>query len=349
MSVQTDANAYYRDTTLLERQALALLLRLWASVDVGDIPATWARLLPDAAAILVAAQTVAAEMADPYLTQVLDDADTRHPVDPGGMIRPLDRLLYVPAKRAESLLSQGLAGREALDRAKKLLATNVRTSVADMSRLSVAAGMGVRPHVGGYYRVLSPPSCSRCAILAGKFYRWNTGFKRHRNCDCKHIPTREKTSSLRYDARKAIAAGQVTGLSQANTRAILEFGANPSQVVNAQSGMYTAGGYQFTTTGTTRGAVAGARILAKDIDRALGLDVGSRTYTNFTFDRLKAAQYADLFRSGKTYTRLTAKGRPQQYAYRFVRTPRPTPEQILTSAGSRVEATRLLTNYGYVL
>lgn len=351
MSVATDADAYYDDTSLLERQAIAMVLRLWDSVEVGDISSSWRQLLPDAMAILVAAQTVAAELADPYLTQVLDDADTAHPsVDVGGMIGSgLDSLLYLPAIEAKTSIGAGFAPNLALGMARKTLATYVNTSVADTARLAVASGMAARPHVSGYYRTLRPPSCKRCAILAGRFYRWNQGFKRHRRCDCKHTAVREVDDSLRFDARKAIEAGQVTGLSKADTRAILEFGANPAQVVNAQAGMYDIGQFQATTTGTTRRAVAGARILAKDIDRAFGIDVSRQTYTNVAFDRLKAAQFAEMFRRGKTYTRSTRTGRQQSYAYRFIRTPRPTAQQIVTSASSRTEAVRLLTNYGYIL
>jgi hypothetical protein len=163
-----------------------------------------------------------------------------------------------------------------------------------------------------------------------------------------HIVVQEADDSLAFDPRKAIEAGQVTGLSKATTKAIVEHGADPAQVVNAQSGMYDAGEFKFTSTGTTRRAVAGARILAKDIDRAFGIDVKTQTYTNMAFDRQKVAQYAAMFRRGKTYSRLTRTGREQQYAYRFTRTPRPTPSQIIASASSRTEATRLLTNYGYI-
>lgn len=34
----------------------------------------------------------------------------------------------------------------------------------------------------GWVRMLTPPSCSRCAILAGQFYKWNDGFLRHPMC-----------------------------------------------------------------------------------------------------------------------------------------------------------------------
>lgn len=342
------ANAYYEDTALLDRQAIAMVMRLWTSVDVGGIGPSWTKLLPNALAILVAAETVAAELADPYLAEMLED--TMHVVSPGGMVRSgLESLLYRPVIEAKTSIASGLAANLALERAGRKLSTYVHTDVADTARLAVTTGMAARPHVGGYYRRLRPPSCARCSILAGKFYKWNTGFKRHPRCDCVHVPAREADNSLRFNPRKAIEAGEVTGLSK-NELTAIRLGANPSQVVNARQGMYDSGQFQYTTTGTTRQGVAGARILAKDIDRALGLDVSKQTYTNVALDRQAVARFAELFRQGKTFTRLTKTGREQQYAYRFARTPRPTPSQIIASVGnSRDEAVRLLTNYGYLL
>jgi hypothetical protein len=51
--------------------------------------------------------------------------------------------------------------------------------------------MAVTPQMTGYVRMLTPPSCSDCAILAGKWFRWNEGFQRHPRCDCRHIPVGE--------------------------------------------------------------------------------------------------------------------------------------------------------------
>jgi hypothetical protein len=353
-----DARLYYADLSRLNRQAAALVLRLWRGVDRGDISRSWLALLPDVAAVVVAAQVVAAELADPYLDRVFADADQpKRAVDPEAFAgltpagEPVASLMYLPAIDAKERIAAGTSPGSALRMAEKPLTMYARTTVADAGRLSTAAGMGARPHAAGWYRMLQPPSCSRCAILAGKFYRYNRGFRRHPKCDCIHIPVREADDSLLFDARKAIEAGKVTGLSKANTRAILEFGADPSQVVNALRGMYLAGGRKFTTTGTTRSGIAGARILARDIQRQLaGIEsVQGRTFRNYTFDRMKANEYAELFRKGKTYTRTTRTGRQQSYAYRFARSPRPTPEQILADARSRDEAIRLLINNGYVL
>jgi hypothetical protein len=350
VGVEADALAYHGDTALLGRQAAVSMLRLWQKILVGDLSASWTKLLPDAVALLMAAQTVAGELADPYLTQVLDDTGPARPVDPSGLVGPgLPDLLYEPVIRTKSAIGDGLAPRLALEVAGKQLATYALTTTADAARLAVTAGMAARPHASGYYRMLRPPSCARCAILAGKHFAWNRGFQRHPRCDCVHIPVQEADDSLAFDPRAAIEAGQVTGLSKANLKAIVEHGADPAQVVNAQAGMYDIGQFTATTTGVTRRAVAGARMLARDLDRALGIDVKTQTYTNFVFDPGQVAKWAELLRRGKTYTRLTRRGREQRYAYRYVRTPRPTPQQIVTSASSRAEAVRLLTNYGYIL
>ena len=355
MSVVADARAYQADLARINRRAAGLILQLWRGIARGDITGSWLTVLPEAAAILVAAQTVCAELAEPYLDRVLDDQPGRYRrPNPEGYAgataagEPVESLLYRPVIEAKQLISLGSSAGTALRRAELSLTMYARTTAADASRLPVAAGMAPRPHAAGYYRMFQPGGCARCAILAGKFFRYNSGFNRHPRCHCVHIPVQEADDSLAFDARKAIAAGKVTGLSKAETRAILEHGADPSQVVNAKAGMYTAAGRRFTTTGTTRQGIAGARILARDIDRALGRST-TGTYTNVTFDRLKAAQYSEMFRSGTKFGRLTKTGRTQTYAYRYARTPRPTPEQILADATSREDAIRLLTNYGYIL
>jgi hypothetical protein len=59
----------------------------------------------------------------------------------------------------------------------------------------------------------------------------------------------------------------VTGLSKADTRAILEDGADVSQVINAHRGLYTADAYgvrvKATQEGVTKRALAGSRFDSK--------------------------------------------------------------------------------------
>lgn len=351
MTARTDALAYHRDLSRLSGQAAAIALRSWRRVDRADISGSWRALLPDILALLIGAQIVAAELADPYLADALGDGPD---VDPGGYAGmttggvPVGDLLYLPVIDAKQHIAAGSSAAGALRQSSELLQMYMRSTVADTGRLAVSAGMGARPHSSGYYRMLVPPSCPRCAILAGRWYRWNSGFRRHPRCDCVHIPVQETDDSHLFDARKAIEQGQVHGLSEADRRAIVDYGANPAQVVNATQGMYTAyGGRSFTTTATTRKGVAGARILRRDMDRILGRPT-TGTYRNFGFDRYRAQQYSELLRKGKTYTRLTRSGRRQTYSYRYANTPRPTPETILADARTREDAVRLLTNYGYI-
>lgn len=65
----------------------------------------------------------------------------------------------------------------------------IASQVQDAGRNGEALAMAVTPAVTTYDRMLNPPSCSRCIILAGKTYRGNAGFDRHPLCDCVHVPT----------------------------------------------------------------------------------------------------------------------------------------------------------------
>src|SRR5690349_7711437 len=67
----------------------------------------------------------------------------------------------------------------------------VTTQLQDAARSAASVAIAVRASAGGYVRMLNTPSCSRCVILAGKWFRWNAGFDRHPKCDCRHVPSRE--------------------------------------------------------------------------------------------------------------------------------------------------------------
>src|SRR5690606_25790677 len=96
---------------------------------------------------------------------------------------------------------------------------------------------------------------SRCVILAGRFYRKNTGFQRHPGCDCRHIPASESVAGdLAVDPRayfdSLTEAEQDKAFTKAGAEAI-RAGADIGQVVNARRGMYTAQGQLLTREGTT--------------------------------------------------------------------------------------------------
>jgi hypothetical protein len=110
----------------------------------------------------------------------------------------------------------------------------VAALVNDASRTAALADMGRREAVTGYVRSLNPPSCSRCAILAGRVYRYSQGFQRHPRCDCLMTPTNQAIGpSLITDPQEAYDKGWVRGLSSKDREAV-DAGADLGRVVNVR-------------------------------------------------------------------------------------------------------------------
>jgi hypothetical protein len=105
----------------------------------------------------------------------------------------------------------------------------VESLVQDAGRAAESVSTAVRPYIV-HLRFLSPPSCSRCAVLAGRVYRWSDGFQRHPNCDCTMIPS-TVAAAVPQDVEHLVEANQVSGLSKADQRALAD-GADLGQVVN---------------------------------------------------------------------------------------------------------------------
>lgn len=191
----------------------------------------------------------------------------------------------------------------------------VATQLQDVARLASGLSIVTRPNVGGYVRMLNPPSCSRCAVLAGKFYRWNAGFERHPRCDCRHIPSSEALAGDLTTDPKAYfdsldEAQQDRIFTQAGAKAIRD-GADVGRVVNARRGMSTA----------SRG-VSGRRMLAAE-------DVGGRQVfiTRESVTKRGAAHRSKTGRNMKS---------------------RLMPETIYEVAEDRADALRMLKLHGYI-
>lgn len=108
----------------------------------------------------------------------------------------------------------------------------VASLVQDAGRTAESVATTVRPRVG-FVRYLSPPSCARCAVLAGRVYRYSSGFLRHPGCDCVMIPTSLANPAFFHDPVELLREGQVTGLSKADQTAIRD-GADFGQIVNVR-------------------------------------------------------------------------------------------------------------------
>lgn len=243
-------------------------LDLWRGLDPANL-AAWAGSVARLLLVLMGAQRAAARQADGYVSDAL--AEQGIDVDPMGSVnpsafsgvasdgRPLDTLLWSPVVATKSAIAQGATADRAMATGQANLSMVLRTQVADAGRVADGVAIAARPRTG-YVRMLRGKSCGRCAILAGRFYRWSAGFDRHPQCDCTHIPAREDTSDdFRTDPKKAFDEGRITGLSKKDAEAIRD-GADISQVVNARQGMYTAGGRKLTRTGTSRRGLAGSRL-----------------------------------------------------------------------------------------
>lgn len=181
-----------------------------------------------------------------YVPAVLEETGQRN--DPVGIVstegflqsapdgRDMGTLLDESTIRAKVAAARGAASSEALATAGSWLTGTLLTVMADTSRGIVATDIAQRPTITGYVRMLNPPSCSRCAILAGKWFRWNAGFQRHPRCDCRHIPSSEDMAGdLRTDPYAYFHSlskdDQYRMFGKSNARAINE-GADIYRVVN---------------------------------------------------------------------------------------------------------------------
>lgn len=142
--------------------------------------------------------------------------------------------------------------------------------VQDAGRAAESVAIAARPRVQ-HVRHLTLPSCSRCAVLAGRVYRYSEGFKRHPGCDCVMIPVTVAGPDLTYDIGELVRTGQVAGLSKADRRAIRD-GADFNQVVNvrrASAGLRESGRVLYRRGRMTPEAIY--RKTGDDRDAALAL------------------------------------------------------------------------------
>lgn len=260
---------------------------LWRMLDPGNPQASWMRLGPQVLTALVAAQLEAARGVDDYVSAALA-AQGAIP-DPVGRVpatafagvasdgRDLAGLLDYPVFQVTAFVDQGMGVSGALAIGGRHLDRMVSTQVADAARIATGVAQVNDRKVHGWIRHVSPPCCSRCAILAGKFYGYNRGFQRHPHCDCVHMPAAEvikpQSPKALFDAMSP-AELKKAGWSEADVRAIND-GADIYQVTNARRGMrsMSVAGREVKTTlqGATRRGLAGKRLGAAKGARAVRL------------------------------------------------------------------------------
>lgn len=277
------ADQHYLEMLRLSAAALALVRRAWSTVDPGRIVDTWDRALAGILSDFVMLQATAAAVGSGMVGEALRQQGIRaapearfRPESMAGWAsdgRPLETLMFTPASVALDALDLGTP-EDALAAGRASVERIARTQVADAGRVAAGVEVTTRPRTG-WVRMLTPPSCDKCLILAGRFYKWSDGFDRHPNDDCVSIPAAEdRPGDLRTDPdaylKSLTPAEQDEVLGKANAQAWRD-GADLNQLVNAKRGMSTTvdgvrtpvltpEGLQATTVGTTNRALAGKRL-----------------------------------------------------------------------------------------
>ena len=326
-SLPAVAEAYGADQRREIAAAVAAVRRLWGRVG-DDFDASYARVEPQVLAVLDLAQSRIIAGASEYIPAVLAETNPRalsrrpeYDLQPWALVgtagdgNPTDTLAYSAVIHAKERVAAGVSAMQALESAGSWLGTAAGTLLSDTGRtVEKVTASSVR--AGTFVRMLQPPSCGRCVILAGRKTRRQTAFARHPGCDCRNIPAAESIADdLTVDPGEYLdslddqALAKALG-SKSNARAYRD-GADPAQIVNAyrkSGGVRTAQVYgrtvKYTTEGTTRRGIANWR--------------------------MSQAGY-------------------QKAGERRLRAPRLMPESIYQIAESPADARRLLHLYGWVL
>lgn len=243
-------------------------------------PEAWRDAVQSIGDRLLSLQVLIASMADPYLNDVLDvqgaDPAAEAAVDPAAFADLADgggswlqTLVYAP----NSVRAPGVDWRKQFDFIAQSI---VKGGLNDTGRASVQSGMQARPSCEYYVRMLVGKSCARCAILAGRRYKSAVAFRRHKRCDCKHIPGPEDTDDWSTDPKdyfESLSAEDQDAVFGQGAAEAIRRGADIYQVVNAESGVYVARAYGqdvlATTTGTTARGLAGSRLADSGLPRLL--------------------------------------------------------------------------------
>lgn len=261
---------------LLARRTTQDALRRWGLVDAGNLIASWGVVLPVLLDLVTTAQIEATRGVDDYVAAAV--AAQGGTPRPAGRVpdralagvasdgRPLESLLDWPMRHVEALVSGGTPTAEALGIGLRHLGRIVTTQVQDAARVATGVAIVGDRAVDRYVRVATPPSCSRCVILAGRVYRVARAFPRHPRCDCVNAPAASGVDPPSPEAmyrQMTPEQRRQAGWSVADQRAI-DDGGDLYQITNARRQLrtMTVAGRPVQTTrhGATRRGLAGKRL-----------------------------------------------------------------------------------------
>ncbi|HTI26175.1 MAG TPA: hypothetical protein VL652_34620 [Kutzneria sp.] len=230
----------------LAADAVRQVRRHWGLVDAANVDATWRAIAQLVLSLVTSHQAEAARGADGYVSTALRLAGET--ADPAGQVatrslagvasdgRTLQGLLGYPSFEVGALTAGGMDGASALTIGGRHLERIVATQVSDAARVATGVAQVNDRKVAGYTRLTTPPSCSRCVVLAGRWYRYSRGFLRHPQCDCVMVPAAEVIEPESPKALYEVMTPEqhrAAGWSQADAKAIAD-GGDLAQVSNAK-------------------------------------------------------------------------------------------------------------------
>lgn len=190
-------DTFHRRVAAREAVAVRAARHAWSRVDKNNIRGSWARVKQPLVNVLRDIQEqavdagldanvdVMAEIGQYSAPEALVDSRAFSKFSSGGVL--LDEWVDRPAIRALEFIKEGVGADEALERVGSLFSSSVATNLADVIRQAQQADITARKHMG-FIRCCNADACKWCIVLSGKIYRYNTGFERHMNCHCYHLP-----------------------------------------------------------------------------------------------------------------------------------------------------------------
>ncbi len=228
-----------------------IVTSLWGGVDPGDATRSWSRRRVGEQ--LFVAVSLAQHAAASAAVEFVGDAvrEQNHQPDPSGVVQPralagvasdgrkLESLLLQPLIEVEAAVKAGADPELAHRRAGDTLDRIARSEVTDAGQVAETTAITADRSVTGWVRMLAPGSCGRCAILAGKHYRWNAGFLRHPGCRCRHVPAVEdRADEVMTDPHlyfRSLSEADQNRLFGAGGAEAIRLGADIFKVVNVQT------------------------------------------------------------------------------------------------------------------
>lgn len=190
IDVRDVAMAFYAAQARRTRRSVDRVQDLWRQLDRSDLSGSWqAWVGPQTVRTVTAGQLASAAAADEYVDAVVE-AEGAEP-DRVGRVRPeafagtaadgraLESLLYLPVITTKQRIAAGQGDADALLAGLSQMLRLSSSEVTQAGRGAVGSSMVGQRTIQGYVRVVNPPACARCVILAGKEFGWNRGFQRH--------------------------------------------------------------------------------------------------------------------------------------------------------------------------